>query len=115
MLFYHLMSQLTIVITNNSDAAVSGVAVGGFVPTASVDLSVPTASAKAGVAAAEIETFEVTPDASYRAILVPQQGALTVTVSTRDGKSRSKTLSRRRSKAAEGTTCRCSSPTSTSS
>lgn len=68
-------------------------AVGGFVPTASVDLSVPTASAKAGVAAAEIETFEVTPDASYRAILVPQQGALTVTVSTRDGKSRSKTLS----------------------
>lgn len=63
MLFYHLMSQLTIVITNNSDAAVSGVAVGGFVPTASVDLS------------------------------VPQQGALTVTVSTRDGKSRSKTLS----------------------
>lgn len=115
MLFYHLMSQLTIVITNNSDAAVSGVAVGGFVPTASVDLSVPTASAKAGVAAAEIETFEVTPDASYRAILVPQQGALTVTVSTRDGKSRSKTLLRRRSKAAEGTTCRCSSPTSTSS
>lgn len=93
MLFYHLMSQLTIVITNNSDAAVSGVAVGGFVPTASVDLSVPTASAKAGAAAAEIETFEVTPDASYRAILVPQQGALTVTVSTRDGKSRSKTLS----------------------
>ena len=58
-----------------------------------MDLSVPTASAKAGVAAAEIETFEVTPDASYRAILVPQQGALTVTVSTRDGKSRSKTLS----------------------
>lgn len=52
MLFYHLMSQLTIVITNNSDAAVSGVAVGGFVPTASVDLSVPTASAKAGVVAA---------------------------------------------------------------
>ena len=34
MLFYHLMSQLTIVITNNSDAAVSGVAVGGFVQTA---------------------------------------------------------------------------------
>ncbi|MDA6815949.1 hypothetical protein OSL60_27575, partial [Escherichia coli] len=30
---------------------------------------------------------------SYRAILVPQQGALTVTVSTRDGKSRSKPLS----------------------
>ena len=93
MLFYHLMSQLTIVITNNSDAAVSGVTVGGFVPTASVDLSVPTVAAKAGAAVAEIKTFEATPDASYRVILVPQQGALTVTVSTRDGKSRSKTLS----------------------
>lgn len=32
MLFYHLMSQLTIVITNNSDAAVSGVAVGRVRP-----------------------------------------------------------------------------------
>lgn len=29
MLFYHVMSQLTIVITNNSDASVTGVAVGG--------------------------------------------------------------------------------------
>ena len=31
MLFYHLMSQLSIVVTNNSDAAVSGVSVDGFV------------------------------------------------------------------------------------
>lgn len=93
MLFYHLMSQLTIVITNNSDAAVSGVTVSGFVPTASVDLTVPTATAKTGAVAAEIKAREVTANASYRVILVPQQGALTVTVTTRDGKSRSKTLS----------------------
>lgn len=32
MLFYHLMSQLTIVITNNSDAAVSGVCRGRIRP-----------------------------------------------------------------------------------
>lgn len=92
MLFYHLLSQLTIVVTNNSDAAVSALTVSGLVPTASVDLTVPTASAKAGAAAAEVKAFAVTPDASYRVILVPQQAALTVTVETRDGKSRSKTI-----------------------
>ncbi len=92
MVFYHLMSQLTVVLANNSDAAVTSVTVGGLVPTATVDLTVPTAAAKAGVAAAEIRAFEVTPELSYRIIAVPQQTALTVTVGTSDGKSRSKTI-----------------------
>ena len=93
MLFYHVMSQLTIVITNNSDASVTGVAVGGLVPTAVVDYTVPSAAAKGGAAASDVEAFEVTTGAAYRVILVPQQAALTVTVATDDGKSRSKTLS----------------------
>lgn len=93
MLFYHVMSQLTIVITNNSDAPVTGVTVGGLVPTAVVDYTVPSAAAKGGVPASDVEAFEVTADAAYRAVLVPQQAALTVTVATDDGKSRSKTLS----------------------
>nr|WP_278720856.1 fimbrillin family protein [Alistipes onderdonkii] len=93
MLFYHVMSQLTIVITNNSDASVAGVTVGGLVPTAVVDYTVPSAAAKGGVAASDVEAFEVTTGAAYRVILVPQQAALTVTVATDDGKSRSKTLS----------------------
>lgn len=92
MVFYHLMSQLTIVITNNSEAAVTSVSVGGLVPTATVDLTVPTAAAKAGAAVAEVKAFEMTPDASYRVILAPQQAALTVTVGTADGKSHSKTI-----------------------
>ena len=92
MLFYHLMSQLTVVVTNNSDAAVSSVAIGGFVPTATVDLTVPTAAAKAGAVAAEVRAFEVTAGASYRVVLVPQQAALTVTVGTADGSSHSKTI-----------------------
>lgn len=92
MVFYHLMSQLTVIITNNSDAAVTSVTVGGLTPTATVDLTVPTAAAKTGVAAAAVRTFEVTPDASYRVVLVPQQAALTVTVGTADGKSHSKTI-----------------------
>ena len=93
MLFYHVMSQLTIVLTNNSDAPVTGVTVGGLVPTAVVDFTVPSAAAKSGAAAADVEAFEVTAGAAYRVILVPQQAALTVTVATDDGKSRSKTLS----------------------
>lgn len=92
MLFYHLMSQLTVVVTNNSDAAVNSVTVGGLVPTATVDLTVPTAAAKAEAVAAEIRAFEVTADAVYRVVLVPQQAALTVTVGTADGSSHSKTI-----------------------
>ena len=92
MLFYHLMSQLTVVVTNNSDAAVNSVAVGGLVPTATVDLTVPTAAAKAEAVASEIRAFEVTVDAAYRVVLVPQQAALTVTVGTADGSSHSKTI-----------------------
>lgn len=93
MIFCHVLSQLTIVVTNNSDTQVTEVSVGGFIPTAEVDFSAPSAAAKSGVATAEIKAFEVIPDASYRAVLVPQQGELTVTVVTADGKSRSKTLS----------------------
>lgn len=92
MLFYHLMSQLTVIVTNSSDAAVNSVAVGGLVPTATVDLTVPTAAAKAGAVAAEVRAFEVKAGASYRVVLVPQQVALTVTVGTADGSSHSKTI-----------------------
>ena len=93
MLFYHVMSQLTIVVSNSSSAAVTGVSVGGLVPTAEIDYSAPKAAAKSGVAAAEVKACEVKPGATYRAILVPQQAALTVTVTTDDGRSHTKTLS----------------------
>ena len=93
MIFYHVMSQLTIVVSNSSSAVVTGVSVGGLVPTAEIDYSAPKAAAKSGVAAAEVKACEVKPGATYRAILAPQQAALTVTVTTDDGRSRSKTLS----------------------
>ena len=93
MIFYHVMSQLTIVVSNSSSAAVTGVSVGGLVPTAEIDYSAPKAAAKSGVAAAEVKTCEVKPGATYRAILAPQQAALTVTVTTDDGRSHTKTLS----------------------
>lgn len=92
MLFKHLLSQLSIVVTNNSDAEVTSVVIGGFVPTADVDLTAQTVRV-ATVAPADVKAFEITANASYRAILVPQQAALTVTIFTSDGKSRSKTIS----------------------
>lgn len=93
MIFYHVISQLTIVVSNSSSAAVTGVSVGGLVPTAEIDYSAPKAAAKSGVAAAEVKACEVKSGATYRAILVPQQAALTVTVTTDDGRSHTKTLS----------------------
>lgn len=93
MIIYHVMSQLTIVVSNSSSAVVTGVSVGGLVPTAEIDYSMPKAAAKSGVAAAEVKACEVKPGATYRAILVPQQAALTVTVTTDDGRSHTKTLS----------------------
>ena len=93
MIFYPVMSQLTIVVSNSSSAVVTGVSVGGLVPTAEIDYSMPKAAAKSGVAAAEVKACEVKPGATYRAILVPQQAALTVTVTTDDGRSHTKTLS----------------------
>ncbi len=93
MISYHVMSQLTIVVSNSSSAVVTGVSVGGLVPTAEIDYSMPKAAAKSGVAAAEVKACEVKPGATYRAILAPQQAALTVTVTTDDGRSHTKTLS----------------------
>lgn len=44
MIFYHVMSQLTIVVSNSSSAVVTGVSVGGLVPTAEIDYSMPKAA-----------------------------------------------------------------------
>lgn len=92
MLFHHLMSQLTLVVTNTSSSRVTGITLGGFVPTAEVDFAALTAAARAGVPAADIRTCCVTENASYRAVLVPQRGSLTVRVATDDGRERTETL-----------------------
>ena len=92
MLFRHLMTRLSIIIDNATAAAVTEVAIDGFATVADVDLSVPTAVAKPGALPARVQAFEVEPGLSYRAILVPQQGDLTVTVSTSDGRTASRTV-----------------------
>ena len=92
MLFHHLMAQLSIIIDNTTSATVEEVAIDGFAAVADVDLTVPTAVAKSGALPARIQAFEIDPGLSYRAILVPQQGDLTVTVSTSDGRTASRTV-----------------------
>ena len=92
MLFRHLMAQLSVIIDNTTAAAVTEVAIDGFAAVADVDLTVPTAVAKSGALPVRVQAFEVEPGLSYRAILVPQQGDLTVTVSTSDGRTASRTV-----------------------
>lgn len=93
MVFRHVMSQLSILIDNTSSSQVSGVTLSGLVTRVGVDFDAGSVTPEAGAAATDIRTFEITPDISYRAIVVPQTAALTVTVQTKDGKSRNKTIS----------------------
>lgn len=92
MVFRHLMSQLTVTIDNKSDGTVTQVVLGGLVPAASVDFEAQTAVAATDVAAEGIRALEVETDRSYRAIVVPQTAALSVTIHTSDGKSRTQTI-----------------------
>lgn len=91
MQFHHLLSQLNIVVQNRSDRAVRQVAIDGFVPEAAVDLAVPEATVQAGEAA-EVLAFAVTPNALYRAVLVPQRATLQVDVTLEDGTVASKSV-----------------------
>lgn len=91
MTFYHLMAQLSIVVTNTSGSAVTEILIGGFVPTAAVDFKNLKAEAS-GTATAEITACAVKADANYRAILVPQQRDMEVRVRTADGKTYDRTI-----------------------
>lgn len=93
MTFYHLMSQVSIVVENRAASPVAGITLGGVVAEADVDLSVPEAAAAAGAPAVEIESFEVEAGLRYRAILVPQQAAIIVEVELEDGTICGKTVS----------------------
>ena len=91
MLFHHVMVQLTIVLTNDASSAISGVSIGGLIPNATIDYTTLSATADTG-SPADIQACEITPDAEYQVILVPQTGVPTLSVTTTDGQIHTKTL-----------------------
>lgn len=90
--FKHLLSKINVNVTNESSADVTSVILRGSVPRAGVDLQALAAAVDRTLPAADITAQPVTAGALYRAIVVPQQVALTVIVATSNGKSLAQTL-----------------------
>lgn len=86
MTFKHLMTKLIVNVTNESDADVESVAFQGVIPTADVDLKALTVQADNTGTPVEITAQQVTKNVLYRAIVVPQDVAMTLVVKTSDGK-----------------------------
>ncbi|MDE7451670.1 MAG: fimbrillin family protein [Alistipes sp.] len=93
MIFHHIFTRLNIRIDNRSGRSITGVTVGGFVPTADVDFGTFSAMPAPGYDAADVEAYCAAPDTEYRAVLVPQTADLAVGVATDDGIVRTRTLS----------------------
>lgn len=91
MVFRHLMTKLSILVRNDSDATVTSVLIEGTMLAADVDYATLSAAGK-GPATGNILTHTLTPDSRYEAVIVPQSGALSVTVAASDGKTRTQTL-----------------------
>lgn len=88
MTFTHMLVKLLVEVTNTSGSAVTGLVIGGSIPTATVDVAAKSVAVQPTAAAADIKAFAAEAGRSYQAILVPQQAALSLTVTTADGKSR---------------------------
>ena len=80
MTFRHLLARLQTTVLHEADEPIRSVALGGLIPTATLDWTTLTATAKSGAAAAEVTTTR--ENDAYVAILVPQQGTIEVAVTT---------------------------------
>lgn len=84
MVFKHLLTKLVINVTNETNLDISSVVLKGAVPTADIDLSNMSVTAKENTATADITAQEVTKNSVYRAIVIPQTVAFTLAVTTSD-------------------------------
>ena len=91
MLFHHLLSRLRLELSNASGSAVRRLELSGTIATAVIDLEACTATPAAGETPATI-TPGLLPDEKYEAILVPQEGNMTVRVETASGKQYERTV-----------------------
>ena len=78
MVFKHQMTKLAISIDNQTGSPVSEVLVQNTVPTAAIDVTALSAVPAEGVEAADIKAYEVTDNAAYSAIVVPQTAAIKI-------------------------------------
>lgn len=85
MIFKHALSKLKITVTNNATATITKLSIGGAIPTATVDLQIPSVVVKNGVATADIACFNAALN-EYHAIVVPQTATLMLLVQMSDGK-----------------------------
>lgn len=85
MTFRHKMARLILTVDNETDFPVTRLVVKGSVGTAVVDASQNTVTAKADGALLDIQTREVTPNAKYYVLMVPQSVKFTVAVTTAEG------------------------------
>lgn len=92
MTFRHLMTQLTVVVDNRSEARITDIFIGGFVPQAVIDLRIPAATVQSGAQPAEVAACCTTEGSAYRAILVPQRSTMTVRVVLDNGKEFSRSI-----------------------
>ena len=86
MVFKHMFTKLLLNVENECGSDISSIVLQGSVPTADIDYSTLTVTANANAAATDITTQQVTANEVYRAIIVPQEVAFNVVVTTVDGK-----------------------------
>jgi hypothetical protein len=86
MTFKHLLTKINVNLTNRSGVDVTSVALQGVIPTADIDLKALTVEVDDAASPTAVTAQEVTKNTLYRAIVVPQEVALTLAVKTSDGK-----------------------------
>lgn len=89
MVFRHLMASVRIVVTNETESAISTLTLGGTILEADVDVAAQSIQPREGAVAGQIEAYAATPNQAYEAVIVPQTAALKLTVVTEDGMRRS--------------------------
>ncbi len=92
MIFYHLLSKISIEITNASDGQITSIQLGGSRPSATVDLANRRVAVSMATESVNIIPHTKSAGTRYEAIVVPQECALTLTVATNDGKTHTHTM-----------------------
>ena len=84
MTFRHKLTKIVVNMTNNTGSDITSVVLSGSKTTADVNVAEASVTVAADSETADITTCETENDKTYAAIIVPQEAALTVKVTTAD-------------------------------